>query len=248
MMTGLVSARRRKDRVPGGGVERFAGLVVVAMLLPLTARHARADEVAPANGGIATPSQPLIGWLAAGLGVGGVGTQVASARRLEAAFGRGSRLLSIRYSYFEDTNVSCEQSGCFDSTVSLPRSSDKELAVQYGIAKRFYAGLATASLGVAGLRTLKRGSHLLSTDELGTTYHYDSTNQWTAGVTAEAGAYLSSRFLSFGPTFVADLNPAQPAWGILLDLHVGWMGAGPKRVPTSQQLSPPSQLSPSSNR
>lgn len=226
-----------------GGVARLAELILVATLVSVPAH--RAGAVEPATGEIATPRPPLIGWLAAGLGWGAVGGQGAAATRLELALGRGSRLLSVRYSFFQDTNgTSCDQFICLDGTVSLPRSTDKELAVQYGVVKRLYGALETASIGVAGVRTLQRGDHLLSTDGFfGTINQYNSIARWTVGATAEVGAYISSRFVSFGPTFVVDLNLVQPALAVLLDLHVGWMGPGPALAPTPPRGS---ALAPSS--
>ena len=231
----------------GVSVAGVAGFVLVATLVSPPAHLARAAEPGTGQGGVSTPKPPVIGWLAAGFGAGGVGAQAATAGRLELALGRGSRLLSVRYLYFEDSNgTSCDQFICLGGTFSLPRSTDKELAVQYGLMERVGAVLVTSSVGAAGVRTLQRGNHLLSTDGfVGTIYHYDSTARWTVGATAELGGYLTSRFLSFGPTFVADLNPVQPAWAFLLDLHVGWMGPAPAPPPASPGASVPS---PASNR
>jgi hypothetical protein len=203
-------------------------LVMLAVGLASTlSRDARADA---GLAGAAAPRPPIIGWLAGGLGWGNVGPQGAAVSRVELAFGRGSRLVSLRYAFWQDTNgTSCDQFICLDGTFDLPRSTSKELALQVGVVKRLYATIATASVGVAGLRTVKRGNHLLSSDSFfGTINYYDSTTRWTGGVAAEAGAYLSSRFVSFGPTLVVDLNPVQPSWGILVDLHLGWMGPGPE--------------------
>ena len=53
------------------------------------------------------------------------------------------------------------------------------------------------------------------------------TIAWRAtpsGATAELGAYLTSRHVSVGPTFLVDVNSIQPFWSLLLDLHLdGWV-------------------------
>jgi hypothetical protein len=202
-------------------------------IAPLLTFDARAAELVAEQGQPPVPRPPVIGWISGATGVGGIGTQTAATHSLELTLGRAAHLMSLRYAYTVDTNgTSCDQFVCLDGMFSLPRSTNKELALQLGVFKRLYAGMATASLGVAGIRALKRGSHLLSSDSFfGTINHYDSTTSWTAGATAEVGAYLSSRFISLGPTLVADLNPVQPSWAFLVDLHIGWMGPGPTQHP-----------------
>jgi hypothetical protein len=205
-------------------VRRLA-MVGLAFSLGLASSAARAE---PASEPAASPPGPaLTGWLAAGGGGGRIGAQGGGGFRLEAAVARGRRLFSLRYAAIEDSNGSCGGLFCglLGPGPALPRNSNEELAAQFGYARRLDYALVTASGGAALLRTVERGHTLLSADYLGS--YYDSTTRWTAGLAGELGAYVSSRYMSIGPAFLADFNPVQSHWVILLDVHVGWMGRAP---------------------
>jgi hypothetical protein len=145
--------------------------------------------------------------------------------RVEAAVGYGPHLFSLSYGYAEDTNGSCDGLICLGNDVALPRNSAHELAARYGVRGRAPLVLGTASVGVAALWGVQRGNTLLSQScFFGCLLNYDSTTFRTVGATAEIGGYLSSRFVSVGPTVIADINPVQSFWGVMFDLHVGFAG------------------------
>jgi len=58
----------------------------------------------------------------------------------------------------------------------------------------------------------------------GCVYAYNGIDGHTVGATAELGGYLTSRYVSFGPTLIMDVNSVQSVWGVLIDWHFGWMG------------------------
>jgi hypothetical protein len=171
----------------------------------------------------------VTGWLAAGAGPASIRYQDGGGGRLEAAVGLGHHLLSLRYLHVADTNGDCSSVICLGNDVSLPRNSGDEIAVQYGAKLRAPYLLTLASAGLGAVRTVTRGNNLLSQDcFFGCLNTYDHTTRWTGALTAEVGGYLSARAISFGPTFVVDVNPVQPFWGLLIDLHLGWMGEAPQ--------------------
>jgi hypothetical protein len=185
-----------------------------------------APGAAPTLANPAGNRRPWALWVSGGLYVAAaIGGQDASAGRLELAAAKGRHLLSFRYTYVEDTNGACGDIICLSSNVSLPRDAANEFALQYGVRRRAPYTVLTASAGAALLWTVQRGTDLQSmTCFFGCVYQYNTIKGHAVGGTAEFGAYLSSRFISFGPTFVADFNTIQSFWGILLDLHLGWMG------------------------
>jgi hypothetical protein len=140
-------------------------------------------------------------------------------------------LFSLRYAYAADTNGSCDGIICLGNDVSLPHNSVSEIALQYGVKKRVPYFLGTASAGVAALWTVQRGDLLQSSIcFFGCVDQYNSINGHAVGATAEIGGYLTSRYVSIGPTFVMDVNSIQSFWSVLIDLHFGWMGeTGPFR-------------------
>jgi hypothetical protein len=173
------------------------------------------------------PRRQITAWLAGGLGWGSIGGQDASLARTELAVGIGRHLVSLSYTYSEDTNGACETGAilCFND-VSLPRNSAKELALRYGVKGRAPFVLGTASIGPAAVWGVQRGSNLLSRDcFFACASQYDARTFRAVGATAEFGGYLSSRFVSFGPTVVIDINAFQSFWAVMVDLHLGYLGS-----------------------
>jgi hypothetical protein len=173
------------------------------------------------------PSHPITSWVAIGFGTAEIGGQDGDGVRLEFALAAGVHLFSLRYAYAEDTNGSCGGFAfiCLGNDVSLPHNSVTEIALQYGIKERVPYFLGTASAGIAALWTVQRGDALLSTAcFFGCVDQYNSINGHAVGATAEIGGYLTSRYVSIGPTFVVDANSIQSFWSLLIDLHFGWMG------------------------
>jgi hypothetical protein len=176
----------------------------------------------------AAPSHPIASWVAVGFGPAVIGNQDGAAVRVEFALAAGIHLFSLRYVFAEDTNGSCGDLLCFGNDVSLPHNSVKEITLQYGVRKRVPYLLGTASAGVAALWTVQRGDVLQSTAcFFGCVYQYNSMNGHAVGAAGEIGGYLTSRYVSVGPTFVIDVNSIQPFWSLLIDLHFGWMGEAP---------------------
>ena len=170
------------------------------------------------------PGHPITAWVAGGAGPALIGGHDSSAARVEVAVALGRHLLSLRYLQAEDYNASCGVD-CMDINVSLPHNSVNEIAAQYGIRGRIPYLLGTASVGLAGLWTVQRGSTLLSTScFFGCIYQFNAINGHAIGGTAEIGGYLTSRYVSFGPTAIVDVNTIQSVVSILIDLHVGWIG------------------------
>jgi hypothetical protein len=168
---------------------------------------------------------PIAGWLASGVGPGLIGGQGGDVARVELALAAGIHLFSLRYAFAADSNGSCGDLICTGNDVSLPHNSVKELAVQYGIKERVPYFVGTASAGLSSAWTVQRGSSLLSMAcFFGCAYQYSSINRHTIGATAELGGYLTSRYLSMGPSLIADVNSIQSFWSLLIDVHVGWMG------------------------
>jgi hypothetical protein len=125
---------------------------------------------------------------------------------------------SRRYSYTVDNDSECDVA-CF----SLPHSYANELALQYGVRTRLPYFLGTAAAGAAAVWGVERGSTLISTNWSYGSSTFDSTKLHTVGGTTELGGYLTSRMFSVGPTFIADINPRESFWAVLLDLHIGLM-------------------------
>jgi hypothetical protein len=183
----------------------------------------RAPDTTPSAMG----SHPITSWVALGFGTAGIGGQDGDGVRLELAVAAGIHLFSLRYVYAEDTNGSCGGFICLGNDVSLPHNSVSEIALQYGVKKRGPYVLGTASAGVAALWTMQRGDTLQSSIcFFGCVDQYNSINARAVGATAEIGGYLTSRYVSVGPTFVVDVNSLQSFWSLLFDLHFGWMGDG----------------------
>lgn len=198
----------------------WSSAVAAAPLVATAAPPATGAETAPP----AVGSHPITSWVAIGYGPGEIGGQGGDGVRLEFALAAGIHLFSLRYVFAEDTNGSCDDIFC-NTTVSLPHNSVSEIALQYGVKKRGPYVLGTASAGVAALWTVQRGDTLLSSGcFIGCVDQYNSINGHAVGATAEIGGYLTSRYVSVGPTFVIDVNSIQSFWSVLLDLHFGWMG------------------------
>jgi hypothetical protein len=172
----------------------------------------------------AAPSHPLTGWVAGGFGTAGIAGQDGDVVRVEIALAAGMHLFSLRYVFAIQTSDGCGVFVCSGSA-SLPANSANEVALQYGIKKRIPYLLLTASAGVSALWTVQQGSTMLPGGCLGGCV-YNSIDGRTIGATAELGGYLTSRYLSVGPTLVVDVNSIQSFWGLLFDLHFGWMGDG----------------------
>jgi hypothetical protein len=170
------------------------------------------------------PTRGLAGrplWVALGFGGGAVGSTGAFAARLEIGHGLRHGAATIGFTYLQEGG--CAQLFC---DVSLPRLSNSELSLRYGVYSRRPGFGASLSVGPAAVWTVRRGS-LIGTQGggfTGSTSYYDEVDRFTLGATAEGGVALSSRSVSFGPTVHLTANPVQPSFGLTLDLHVGYLG------------------------
>jgi hypothetical protein len=212
--------------LPVALVVGWSSTIVAAPLLTATSPATGADT-APSGTDATDAAHPITSWVALGFGTAGIGGQDGDGVRLELAVAAGIHLFSLRYVYAEDTNGSCGGFICLGNDVSLPHNSVSEIALQYGVKKRGPYVLGTASAGVAALWTVQRGDMLQSSIcFFGCVDQYNSINAHAVGATAEIGGYLTSRYVSVGPTFVVDVNSLQSFWSLLFDLHFGWMGDG----------------------
>jgi len=202
-----------------GGNRRPLVALVWAVGLAFSSGKARADY------------RPDAGWVAGGIGLGKVGSELADAERIEVSILTGMHMLSLRYANTDEDEAPRAILFPF-ANLALPRNSDRELALLYGIAARSPSAprfLATASAGAAAVWTVQRGSTVLSTDNCGffgnCQDHYNSTERFTVGAALETGVYFNSRYLSLGATLMADLNAVQSCYSVLLDLHIGRTGS-----------------------
>jgi hypothetical protein len=176
----------------------------------------------------AAPVRERTFWIAGGIGPAQIGSDSAAQLRAEATFGLGLQTFSLRYTFTEEL---CHSDGGFfcDNAV-LPWEDSKEVALLYGVKFRAPFVVALASIGPAALWTTQRGSTLLSQSngngffDFGSWSQYNSIKKFTVGGAIEAGVYLSSRFVSIGPTVAIDLDWFQSSMAVLIDLHVGYMG------------------------
>jgi hypothetical protein len=184
---------------------------------------------APIQPSDALPAHLIVARMAGGIGPGWIAGQAGVSSRVELTAGYGKHLPSLRYLDVEDINGSCGFSIdlCLGN-VSLQRNSVQEIALAYGIKVRRRYLVGTASAGFATLWTVQRGTTLLqSLCFFACTNEYNGIDGHAFGATGELGGYLSSRFFSIGPTLVIDVNPIQSVWGVLIDVHLGWMGESP---------------------
>jgi hypothetical protein len=188
-----------------------------ALAAPVETARASPDAVASHS--------EITGWVSGGLGAALIGGDTGSSKGLGATLGVGRNLFSLRYRYSEEIQ-DCGQTAC--GVGVAPLSSNTELAFEYGVQARSSVFLATASVGLSALWITERGDTLLSGPMPGTygTAQYNAIRHFTVGATWELGAYLSSRFISFGPTLVLTADAFQSSAAILVDLHLGYVGKG----------------------
>ena len=163
-------------------------------------------------------------WVSGGIGPALIGGDTGSSKKaLGVTVGVGRNLLSLRYRYTEEIQ-DCGQPAC--GLAVAPLNSNTELAFEYGVRARFSVFLATASVGLSALWITERGNTLLSSPGEGNygTDQHNAISHFTVGATWELGAYLTSRFISVGPTFVLTADAFQSTAAILFDLHFGYMG------------------------
>jgi hypothetical protein len=210
---GLACAPFMLSRIVGG----MSLLALVSPLVALSSARA-GSPAAPSDVSFADPEDlaPVRGmtaWLSAGVGASTIGGDSGPGERLAFTLGFGPQIFSLRYAYTQ------ESQNCSPCYLVSPLDTNKELGLEYGVKVLGPAVLATASVGAAAIWTTRRGD-----TTIGAVGQYNSIQHFTVGGTWELGAYLSSRFASFGPAVVLNLNAYQSSAAILVDLHFGYMG------------------------
>jgi hypothetical protein len=169
-----------------------------------------------------SPSDPNVTfWLSGGVGPALIGGDAGIGERFEMTAGLRGNTLTLRLGH------AAEIADCGPCYVQVsPINTNTEIALLYGIMHRGYGYLLSASVGPAAIWTTERGNSLIEDESAGYgTDQYNTIKRFTVGATWELGAYLSSRFCSFGPTLTLTADAVQSTAAILVDLHFGYMGA-----------------------
>jgi hypothetical protein len=113
-------------------------------------------------------------------------------------------------------------------SASRPLRSNQELALLYGWGAQGRYWVASTTLGVAGLSTVRRGAFLRADGGFfgGSVSYYETVERKTVGVAFQGGMCFCGQHVGLDLQLAADFNPIQSFGGLFLGLRVGRLAPG----------------------